>query len=76
VVSKDHDIPMESPQTGQPFYRRIPARDGRENRVTIPSRWRRGDLDEFFAIPNSERGFLMVMPPSEFRRLAEKVEKG
>jgi MraZ protein len=67
---------MESPQTGQPLFTGEfrHAMDAK-NRVTIPSRWRRGDLDEFFAIPNSERGFLMVMPPSEFRRLAEKVEK-
>ena len=45
-----------------------------KNRVTIPSRWRRGEIEEFFAIPNLKGGFLMVMPPAEFTRLAEKVE--
>ena len=45
-----------------------------KNRVTIPSRWRRGEIDEFFAIPNPKGGFLMVMPPGEFTRLADKVE--
>src|ERR1700686_2587652 len=45
-----------------------------KNRVTIPSRWRRGEVEEFFAIPNLKGGFLMVMPPAEFTRLAEKVE--
>jgi MraZ protein len=45
-----------------------------KNRVTIPSRWRQGEIDEFFAIPHTEGGFLMLMPPREFKRLAEKVE--
>ena len=66
---------MESPQSEQPIF----AGEFRhsmdaKNRVTIPSRWRRGEIDEFFAIPNLEGGFLMVMPPGEFKRLAEKVE--
>jgi MraZ protein len=67
---------MESPQNDQPIFTGEfrHAMDAK-NRVTIPSRWRRGDIDEFFAIPNPEGGFLMVMPPSEFRRLAEKVER-
>ena len=66
---------MESPQIEQPIF----AGEFRhsmdaKNRVTIPSRWRRGEIDEFFAIPNLEGGFLMLMPPGEFKRLAEKVE--
>ena len=66
---------MESFQVGQPIYAGEfrHAMDAK-NRVTIPSRWRRGDLDEFFAIPNLKGGFLMVMPPAEFKRLADKVE--
>jgi MraZ protein len=66
---------MESSQIGQPIYAGEfrHAMDAK-NRVTIPSRWRRGDLDEFFAIPNLKGGFLMVMPPAEFKRLADKVE--
>jgi MraZ protein len=66
---------MESPHVEQPIFAvefRL-AMDAK-NRVTIPSRWRRGEIDEFFAIPNLESGFLMVMPPGEFKRLAEKVE--
>jgi MraZ protein len=67
---------MDSPQIDQPIFTGEfrHAMDAK-NRVTIPSRWRRGEIDEFFTIPNPEGGFLMVMPPSEFRRLAEKVEK-
>jgi MraZ protein len=66
---------MESSQIGQPIYAGEfrHAMDAK-NRVTIPSRWRRGDLDEFFAIPNLKGGFLMVMPPAEFKRLLDKVE--
>ena len=67
---------MESPQTDQPIFTGEfrHAMDAK-NRVTIPSRWRRDDSDEFFAIPNQQGGFLMVMPPSEFRRQVERVEK-
>ena len=43
-----------------------------KNRVTIPSRWRRGEVDEFFVIPNLKGGFMMVIPPAEFTRLAEE----
>jgi MraZ protein len=66
---------MELPQIEQPIFTGEfrHAMDAK-NRVTIPSRWRRGEVDEFFAIPNPEGGFLMVMPPWEFKRLAEKVE--
>jgi MraZ protein len=66
---------MDSPQIEQPIFTGEfrHAMDAK-NRVTIPSRWRRGEIDEFFSIPNLEGGFLMVMPPREFKRLAEKVE--
>jgi MraZ protein len=66
---------MESSQIEQPIFTGEfrHAMDAK-NRVTIPSRWRRGEIDEFFAIPNPDGGFLMVMPPGEFKRLAEKVE--
>jgi MraZ protein len=68
---------MESSQSVQPIYAGEfrHAMDAKK-RVTIPSRWRRSDdvLDEFFVIPNLKEGFLMVMPPAEFKRLADKVE--
>ena len=66
---------MDSPQIEQPLFTGEfrHAMDAK-NRVTIPSRWRRGEIDEFFSIPNLEGRFLMVMPPREFKRLAEKVE--
>jgi MraZ protein len=66
---------MEEPQSVQPIFAGEfrHAMDAK-NRVTIPSRWRRGEIDEFFAVPNSKGGFLMVMPHAEFTRLAQKVE--
>src|SRR6476619_77301 len=67
---------MESSQIEQPIFTGEfrHAMDAK-NRVTIPARWRPGEIDEFFAIPYLEGGFLMVMPPGEFKRLAEKVER-
>jgi MraZ protein len=67
---------MEAPETFQPIF----AGEFRhamdtKNRVTIPSRWRRGEVDEFFAIPDLDGGFLMLMPPEVIRRVAEKVEQ-
>ncbi|MBV9390573.1 MAG: hypothetical protein JOY96_01635 [Verrucomicrobia bacterium] len=67
---------MESPQNAVPiFVGEFRHAMDAKHRVTIPARWRKGDVDEFFAIPNVEGGFLMVMPPAEFRRMAEKVEQ-
>ncbi len=67
---------MESSRTSQPIFAGEfrHAMDAK-NRVTIPARWRRGELDEFFAIPDVENGCLMVMPPEETQRVAERVEQ-
>jgi MraZ protein len=67
---------MEPPRTGQPIF----AGEFRhaldtKNRVTIPARWRQGEIEEFFAIPDFENECLMVMPPEETRWVAEKVEQ-
>jgi MraZ protein len=46
-----------------------------KHRVTIPSRWRSdGDEEEFFAVPDPEGSFLMIMPPPEFNRVKADVE--
>jgi transcriptional regulator MraZ len=67
---------MEAPETVQPIFAGEfrHAMDAK-NRVTIPSRWRRGEVDEFFAIPDLDGGFLMLMPPEVIRQVAEKVEQ-
>jgi MraZ protein len=66
---------MEVPHTGLPifageFRHAIDAK----NRVTIPARWRRGEVDEFFAIPDLENGFLMMMPPEVMQEVPGRVE--
>ncbi len=45
-----------------------------KNRVTIPSRWRAETDGEFFAVPDPQGQFLMVLPPPEFDRVKSVVE--
>ena len=46
------------------------ALDGKK-RITVPSRWRTSDADEFFLIRNPTRECLTVMPPDVFQSLGE-----
>lgn len=48
------------------------ALDGK-NRITIPSRWRSGEADEFFLMPDRTGAFLRVMPTAQFRAVGEKI---
>jgi len=48
------------------------ALDGK-NRVTIPSRWRRTEADEFFVMPDRTGAFVRVMTPEGFRAAAERA---
>ncbi len=45
-----------------------------KNRVTIPSRWRSAEGEEYFAVPDPGGNFLMVLPPGEFDRVKSVVE--
>ena len=45
-----------------------------KHRVTIPSRWRGQDGEEFFAVPDPAGNFLMILPPAEFDRVKSDVE--
>ena len=63
------------PSTSQPifageFRHAIDAK----NRVTIPARWRSGEVDEFFAVPNQENGSLMVMPVAVTHEVAARAK--
>ena len=63
------------PSTSQPifageFRHAIDAK----NRVTIPARWRSGEEDEFFAVPNPENGCLMVMPVAVTHEVAARAK--
>ena len=44
-----------------------------KNRITIPSRWRKTETDEFFIMPDQTGTFLMVMPPDEFEQVSIEV---
>lgn len=50
------------------------ALDGK-NRVTIPARWRGGDSDEFFLIPNPTKDCLTAMPPAVFQSIGEEAKE-
>ena len=66
---------MDTPPPSQLFYAgefRHSIDD--KNRVTIPSRWRRGDTDEFVLLPDANDQFLVVMSPEEFSRMSATVE--
>jgi MraZ protein len=44
-----------------------------KNRITIPSRWRVSDADEFFLIVDRSGNFARLMPPAQFREVGERL---
>ncbi len=44
-----------------------------KKRITIPSRWREGDADEFFLMVGRDGAYLRVMPTAQFRAVGEKL---
>src|SRR6266576_7173755 len=45
-----------------------------KNRITIPSRWRRDEAEEFILLPEASHQFLLVMSPEEFARMSSAAE--
>ena len=45
-----------------------------KNRITIPSRWRRGDGEDFIILPEANEQFLLVMSEAEFARMSAEAE--
>lgn len=45
-----------------------------KNRVTIPSRWRRDEAEEFVLLPQADQHFLLVMSPEDFARMSSAVD--
>ncbi|MEP6698179.1 MAG: hypothetical protein ABJB09_00470 [Verrucomicrobiota bacterium] len=45
-----------------------------KNRITIPSRWRRPEGEDFIILPEPHHQYLLVMSPQEFARMSEQVE--
>ncbi len=46
-----------------------------KNRVTIPARWRRSEIDEFYVVPSPKSDFLRVIPPEEMQRISRDVRE-
>jgi MraZ protein len=44
-----------------------------KNRITIPARWRRSEIDEFYTVPSPRGEFLRVIPPEQMKRISEEV---
>jgi MraZ protein len=47
--------------------------DGK-NRITVPSRWRRDEAEEFILLPEATHLCLLVMSPEEFARMSSAAE--
>ncbi len=45
-----------------------------KNRITIPSRWRRDDGEDFIILPEAQEEFLLVMSHEEFARVIAEAE--
>jgi len=45
-----------------------------KNRITIPSRWRRGEPEEFIILPQPQHQYLLVMSQEEFARMSIEAE--
>jgi MraZ protein len=45
-----------------------------KNRITIPSRWRLGEPQEFIILPEPQHQFLLVMSHEEFLRMTEEAK--
>ena len=45
-----------------------------KNRVTIPSRWRRDEAEEFILLPETNHQFLLVMSPEDFAGMSLAAE--
>lgn len=66
---------MDLPSPTQSFYAgefRHAIDD--KNRITIPSRWRRDEAEEFILLPEANHQFVLVMSPEEFARMSSVAE--
>jgi MraZ protein len=45
-----------------------------KNRITIPSRWRRDDGEDFIILPEAQEQFLLVMSHEEFARVIAEAD--
>ena len=45
-----------------------------KNRITIPSRWRKPDGEEFIILPEPHHQYLVIMSAEEFARMSAQAE--
>jgi MraZ protein len=45
-----------------------------KNRITIPSRWRRAEGEDFIILPEAQEAFLLVMSHEAFARMSSEAE--
>ena len=45
-----------------------------KNRITIPSRWRRAEGEDFIILPEPSHQYLLVMSEEEFARMSAEAE--
>jgi DNA-binding transcriptional regulator/RsmH inhibitor MraZ len=45
-----------------------------KNRITIPSRWRRSEGEDFIILPERHHQYLLVMSADEFARMSAQAE--
>ncbi len=65
----DHDSQTQTFYAGE-FRHSIDEK----NRLTIPSRWRRGEAQDFIILPQAQEEFLLVMSHREFARMSAEAE--
>jgi len=44
-----------------------------KHRVTIPSRWRKGEQDQFYLMPSPDSAFLSALPPAQFQKVNDDL---
>ncbi|MBA2586980.1 MAG: hypothetical protein ABI795_04280 [Chthoniobacterales bacterium] len=67
---------MESVSQSQNFYAgEFRHSIDEKNRITVPSRWRRNEGEEFILLPEAQHQFLLVMSPDEFARMTAHAEQ-
>jgi MraZ protein len=65
---------MDTPASSQLFAGEFRHSIDEKNRVTVPSRWRRDDAEEFIILAEANHQFLVVMSPEEFSRMSSAAE--
>ena len=44
-----------------------------KHRVTIPSRWRRNEQEQFYLMPSPDSTFLSALPPAQFQKVNDDL---